>query len=91
MLLTRGLPDRGDRKYSRGHNECPHKNKDLEFRVHESGLERTLMLGFPNGDRSSIWFPHGQSATQDESLLLQGTVLGPYLICGRTAAPPYRN
>lgn len=57
MLLTRVLPDRGDSKYSRGHSECPHKNKDLEFRVHESGLEGTLMLVFPNGDRSSIPWP----------------------------------
>lgn len=70
MLLTRVLPDRGDSKYSRGHSECPHKNKDLEFRVHESVLEGTLMLVFPNGDRSSIWFSHGQPATQAELLLL---------------------
>lgn len=34
---------------------------------------------------------HGQPAIQAELLLLQGTVLGPYLICGRTSVSPHKN
>lgn len=36
-------------------------------------------------------FPHGRPATQAELLLLQGTVLGPYLTCGQTSVAQCKN